>query len=245
VPTSQPRNGKQYKEPTGLWITVEGYNTILAGQFPTSHVIARSSDLWCAEPRVGLACDHESRTAQEGKLYSPQYVRLKEGVSLVTGMEGVPENWTLPSLLTFGGEGRMAYCNHSNDPLPLPVAPTDAIRQSSKFTVTLLTPLHLSEEQNCHKHPLPGEEFPGLSGSRIVSACVGKPIQIGGWNSLDRKPLPLRAYLPAGSTWFCEASQKTISGILNMHGQYVGERTQYGLGQIALGVWPPKNGDTQ
>lgn len=146
--------------------------------------------------------------------------------------------------MTFGGEGRMAYCDSSTSPLPLPTAPTDSIQQSLQFTVTLLTPLFLpADASGRHKHPLPGDVLPGLSGSRVVSAWVGKPIQIGGWNSLHREPLPLRAYLPAGSTWFCETKLEAIDAILDMHGKCIGDQTQHGLGQIALGAWSQPNGE--
>lgn len=242
-PQRPSEDGKQFKEPVGLWITVDGYNQLLSGQRPTPTSLVRSADLWSSEPRVGLARDHQTRMAEEGKLYSPQYIRLKKDVSLTVAVEGVPDDWSLPSLVTFGGEGRMAYCDSSTDPLPLPAVAADSIRTSLQFTVTLLTPLYLNDESNIQTHPLPDQALPNLAGSRIVSACVGKPIQIGGWNSLDREPLPLRGFLPAGSTWFCEAKPESINDILDMHGKWIGDRTQYGLGQIALGAWPQLNGE--
>lgn len=239
----QIQKSQTIQEPQDCWMTVEGYEIVLRGKLPPSESVVHADNLWKAEPRVGLARDHETRLAEDGKLYSPHYVRLKDGVRLVTGVTGVPEGWLLPGLVSFGGEGRMAYCDGDETPLPLPNVPVEIIRETRKFTATLLTPLSLPEESSGYcQHPLPGTELPGLSGSRIVSASVGKPLQIGGWNSLERKPLPLRAYLPAGSTWFCEADATAIDGILNGHGKYLGERTQYGFGQIALGLWPSPHG---
>ncbi len=244
APQLPAEEGYQFKEPAGMWITVDGYNQLLCGEVPVSASIVRSADLYCSEPRVGLARDHQTRMAEEGKLYSPQYVRLEKEVSLAVGVQGVPDDWTLPSLVTFGGESRMAYCDSRTSPLPLPTAPADAIRQSYQFTVTLLTPLFLpADDSGRHRHPLPGDVLPRLSGSWIVSACVGKPIQIGGWNSLHREPLPLRAYLPTGSTWFCKTQEDAVDAILDMHGKHIGDQTQYGLGQIALGAWPRPNGE--
>jgi CRISPR-associated protein Cmr3 len=243
-PLQSAENGIQLKQPTGLWITADGYSAILSGRLPKPDTIVRSTDLWKREPRVGLARHHETRTAEEGKLYSPQYVRLSKDVSLAVAVQGIPANWTFPRLTTFGGEGRMAYCDNSETPLRLPAVPTEAIRESLQFSVTLLTPLFLpADALGGHKHPLPGDVLPGMSGLRIVSGVIGKPIQVGGWNSLHREPLPLRAYLPAGSTWFCEAKQEAIDNLLEKHGAFIGDRTKYGFGQIALGTWPRNIGD--
>ena len=131
------------------------------------------------------------------------------------------------------------------DELPLPQSPVDMIRESNRFTVSLLSPLCLPTDSSGRLSlPLPGECFPGVAGATIVSACVGKPVQIGGWNSLKREPLPLIPYLPAGSTWFCEADPAALDSILALHGRHIGERTPYGFGQIALGAWPQETGDT-
>ncbi len=244
VPVRSSGQRRQLKDPTGLWITAEGYNQILRGRMPNASTLSRPDHLWKTEQRVGLARDHDRRAAEEGALYSPEYVRLQRGVELALMVEGIPENWVLPDLIALGGESRMAHCDSRADELPLPQMPVDMIRESNRFTVSLLSPLCLPKDSSGWlTPPMPGQCFPGLTGSTIVSACVGKPIHIGGWNSLNREPLPLTPCLPAGSTWFCEADPTTLDSIFGLHGRHVGERTQYGFGQIALGAWPQATGD--
>jgi CRISPR-associated protein Cmr3 len=246
VPLDQVQASGQLKEPTGLWVTAEGYSRILRGAFPDPETLFRSSNLWRIEPRVGLARDHVTRAAEEGKLYSPGYVRLRQNVKLAVAVEGIPDDWALPELTPFGGESRLAYCESHQTPLPLPVAPADQIRDSQRFTVSLLSPLFLSTNGTGRcSHPEPGEVLHSLAGSRIISACVGKPIRIGGWNSVHREPEPLCAYLPFGSTWFCEVARADLlDSILEMHGKTIGDRKPHGLGQIAIGAWPTNTGDT-
>ena len=236
----------QLKEPTGLWITTEGYSEILRGRMPNAGTLSRPDHLWKTERRVGLARDHDRRAAKEGELYSPEYVRLQRGVELRIAVEGIPEDWVLPDLIAFGGESRMAHCESQSGELPLPQSPDDLIRDSNHFTVILLTTLCLPKASSGRPvSPMPGESFPGLMDSAIVSACVGKPVYIGGWNSLNREPLPLTPCLPAGSIWFCEAHRTALDSILRLHGRHVGERTEFGFGQIALGAWPQEIGDTK
>jgi len=76
----------------------------------------------------------------------------------------------------------------------------------------------------------------GLPG-KIVTACVGKPQPIGGWDSLNHEPLPLRPHLPAGSTWFMEADVSQHDAIVARHGQHIGEHQAWGYGQILIGTW--------
>jgi len=244
VPINSSSSHGQLKEPASLWITAEGYNQILFGRMPDAGTLFRPDQLWKTERRVGLARDHDRRAAEEGKLYSPEYVRLQRGVELVLVVEGLPEDWSLPDLIALGGESRMAHCESRVEEFPLPQSPVDTIRASNCLTISLLTPLWMARDSSGQvTPPMPGQCFPGVAGSTIVSACVGKPISIGGWNSLNREPLPLTPCLPAGSIWFCEANPTALDSILTLHGRHVGERTQYGFGQIALGAWPQETGD--
>jgi len=123
VPIKSKSQRGQLKEPTGLWVTAAGYSRILRGEMPDAETLVPSSALWKTEQRVGLARNHDRRAADEGALYSPEYVRLLRGVELATVVEGVPTDWKFPDLLAFGGESRMAACESRADELPLPQLP--------------------------------------------------------------------------------------------------------------------------
>ncbi|WP_437207040.1 type III-B CRISPR module-associated Cmr3 family protein [Planctomicrobium sp. SH664] len=245
VPQSHSKEGL-LKEPVGVWVTVNGYSRILRGEYPEQSSLFHSDQLWKTESRVGLARDHNSRAAKDGELYSPSFIRLHKEVKLATWVDGIPDDWTIPDLNAFGGESRLAHCETAKSERPLPDLPVKKISESGRFTVSLLTPLLLPATSTGQQtHPQPGEMLHSLSGAKIVSACIGKPIRIGGWNSVHREPEPLQAYLPAGSTWFCElARPDALDSLLKMHGQTIGDRKPHGLGQIAIGAWPTSKGDT-
>lgn len=244
VPLNHPKE-RQLKEPAGMWVTVEGFSRILRGESPQQNSLFHSNQLWKIESRVGLARDHSSRSAKEGELYSPSFVRLHKDVELAVWVDGIPDDWTIPNLNTFGGESRLAHSEIEKAERPLPEVPTEKIQESGRFTVSLLTPFLLpSTATGQQTHPHPEDTLHSLSGTKIVSACIGKPIRIGGWNSVHREPEPLLAYLPAGSTWFCELTRPdALDSLLKMHGQTIGDRKPHGLGQIAIGAWPTSKGD--
>ena len=222
-------------------LTRPGLEAVLRGKRPAATTdVVPSSELWSDEPRIGLERDRTTRTAQEGMLYSTRHVRLTRGVSLGAQIAGVPEDWTLPfgRLVPLGGESRLAECQkwHIDPYLDVPLAEIAANR---RMTVVALSPLDLDEDVYLGRQPIVA-----LGGARVVSACLSRPQRIGGWDSLARRPLPLRSVLPPGSVLFCEGAEpgsfrgvteavEANNGVLK-----IGARQQSGFGLVALGIWP-------
>ena len=85
-----------------------------------------------------------------------------------------------------------------------------------------------------------------LGNARVVSACLDRPQQVGGWDSLERRPLPLRPVLPPGSTLFCELGEpERFREAVSAGGGLarVGRRREWGFGLVAPGVWPAAKED--
>jgi CRISPR-associated protein Cmr3 len=82
----------------------------------------------------------------------------------------------------------------------------------------------------------PGGVVDGLAG-HVVSACIGKPVLIGGWDSLKRAPKALEPYLPVGSTLFMQASESELQTITQQQRKHIGEKTNWGYGQVLIGRW--------
>lgn len=228
LPTDE-RSGLKPAE--SAWVTRAGLTNILAGRLPAVDAISQPPDLWRTESRVGLKREEATLTVGEGDLYSPAYVRLCKGVALGLALSGVPTGMNgLPNLFPLGGESRLAQCDLWNsDALPpAPDAGTLAPDASGqvRFIVVLLTPGKVPATQS------------SIENAEVVSACMGRPLLIGGWDSLRRESLPLEPFLPAGSVWFCRAAVDTVRQVLCRHGGWIGEYTRHGFGQIAIGRWP-------
>lgn len=234
------------KEPRNLWLSAEGWKAVLRGKAPSRKHLRANNELWSLERRVGLVRDDQNKTTEEGALYSPGYVRLNKDVALSMAADGIPEDWEIPTRYILGGESRMAIADIRDEAFELPDAPVEAIVDSGKVTVTFITPALFEQavvEQDLVPGKLLGEWNVGaLKDAELVSACVGKPVYIGGWNSLKNKPMRLRAYLPPGSTWFVDVEgfsrDRRRQLVDNLHGEKLGGRTAYGHGQVLLGTWP-------
>ena len=214
----------------GCWLTRAGLEDVLRGTVPPRTEVESSRCLWSEEPRIGLKRDRSTRTAEEGMLYSTRHVRPMRGVSLGVRVAGVPADWALPfgRLVSLGGETRLAECREwrAEPALAIPKAEIEA---SGRVMIIALSPLDLDPRA------VPGN-------ARTVSACLDRPQRIGGWDSLARRPLPLRCVLPPGSVLFCTTTEprRFIEAVIRRDGDgwpHMGARQRWGFGLVALGSW--------
>ena len=83
---------------------------------------------------------------------------------------------------------------------------------------------------------------PGASPSWTETTCIGSSSLVhGGWDSLARRPLPVRSVLPPGSVLFCETQDpepftETVAAGGGV--AHIGSRMESGFGLVAVGVWP-------
>ena len=219
------------------WLTVAGVNAALRGELPPVGERECSRNLWSVEPRIGLALDRSTGTAQEGMLYSVNHVRPTFDIGLGARIDGLPADWSIPfgDLVSLGGEGRLAECREWDAGCAVE-APLESILADRRVAIIALSPLDIGADVCLGRQPLED-----LGHARVVSASLDRPQRVGGWNSLARRPLPLRSVLPAGSVLFCEIEdpggfeQAAASGTDVVR---LGRRREWGFGLAAMGVWP-------
>ncbi len=224
-----------WKSAGGVWLTSAGMRAALNGQAPAPDTLIARDSLWSLEARVGIARDSTTRTTGEGALYSPRHVRLADGVGLGLWMQGLSRD-AMERLLrqphAVGGESRSAWITPVLNPPELVSLPDALYRHGEKlcYTLTVLTPLPLAEA------PRSGGRLPGVPG-QVVSACLPRPLTLGGWDSVKRRPLPLRPHLAPGGVLFMQADTADEGVIRELHGTCIGERAAWGYGLILIGIW--------
>lgn len=229
--------------PEDVWLTAEGYSDLLAGRLPSQDAVWTQKALWKTEQRIGLQLQPGKRSAKEGQLYSPSYIRPTRNTALGVQLDikGVDEGWPLPNRMPLGGEHRLANLESCEfQPLEL----SADIHGTRTLTITFLTPARLDtdtlKEQIKPGGEL-GEGFGPLAGAKLISVASDKPVYIGGWNSVERRPMDLKPYLAPGTTLFVEVPEGRIDAL--SPGLKLGQRTAYGFGEIAIGTW--NDGGTQ
>lgn len=237
LPPKGWENAKDARPAHDWWLTADGLAKVLAGDtldddFVQSHTV-NAADLWAKEPRIGLEMSADSRTAVRGRLYAPTHVRLRDDVGLGIAVSGLPDNWKKPaSTVPLGGEHRFAHVEPGG---ASPAAPSlSAFNNDGDgnqlVSITLLSPARVDKDWL-----KPGKLPNGKA--EILSACLGDVLPIGGWNSHgeNRGPLPLKAFLPAGSCWFL----RMPSGALPQLPPFLGVAADnaHGFGHYALGTF--------
>jgi CRISPR-associated protein Cmr3 len=217
-----------------------------------------SRELWEGEIRVGIELSGR-RTAEEGKLYTLEFIRLNSrptaplGFLLkVTGLEGLalPER----GLLALGGESRgagyevvpeEALAEDFRD-LIRGEALKERLKGQRRFKLYLATPglfrkgwlPDCLQEQN--------GQYVGQIDSlriRLVAAAVSKAVAVGGWDLVHNRPRLLRRAVPAGSVYFLEvdgpldaADVQRLLDAFHFQSLSSAEDGQAGFGLALLGV---------
>jgi CRISPR-associated protein Cmr3 len=230
-----PVSGEGWKQARTTWLSGHALEAVLRGEPPSLAELVAQDDLWVREARVGIARNEQTRTTDEGALYSPQHVRLQTAVGLGLWTSGLPRD-ALDRLVQtshpLGGESRSAWITQVQNEPVWPAMPQTLHRHGDElhYSVIVLSPLSLAEP------PLPNQSVPGLPGS-LVSACLPRPLMLGGWDSLKRQPLALKPHLALGSVLFMRAKVTDEAAVRALHGTCIGARPAWGYGLVAIGTW--------
>lgn len=242
IPVANTGHSEKLVPANDRWLSLAGLKDVLQGKLPAVNDVVADGELWSEERRVGLERDRSTRTALEGQLYSARHIRVTGGVGIGVGVRGIPSAWQLAfdRHIPLGGESRTTR-GQRWDPNISIAGPHVALANTAKVTMISLTPLDL------HERVRPGmtllDEHGGV---RVISACIDRPLRIGGWSSVNKGPLPLRSVLAPGSVLFCEAHEpERLAAALEQAGGLlrVGERKRWGFGLITLGTWTENDKD--
>jgi CRISPR-associated protein Cmr3 len=217
---------KDHSLTEGGWLAEPDMLRYLSGQLGDFGGLLKDDDLYTLEDRPGVALDANRRTNRERHFYHAQFIRPHEGVGLLVGanMEIFQQD---TGFVTIGGESRVGRFEQ----VP---APTQNLHTTTRgnLRVVLLTPAYFSGGWQ----PAKGDWSSWAGGGQLVSAALGKPQRISGWDVANNRAKPLRHYLPAGSVFFFEGAE--------WQGQSFTETPTnepdfgaIGFGQVAIGTW--------
>lgn len=257
-----PEDKIAYKGLEQTWITSDGWRQLLAGEIPVKENIFKAKELFSNEARLGIARTNASRSVIEGKLYQTQHLRLKDDVTIELDLKGLDEKLVekLPQqgneILRLGGEGRMAALGKKSQYLPLPGLIADK-QPLKKIIIHFVTPAYFNgklfpeklndteaskdfftEMLDTNGQTIWEGELKGIK-LIIEAAVIGKVHREGGWDMQKHEPRTVKSYIPAGSAWFCRVVAEIPGKDLleKLHGQSIGAETEWGRGQILIGLW--------
>jgi len=232
-----------------LWVHAEGAGEELKDKMLTDNGLfwylhgdvgmqpQETRNLYSREIRVGIELNPGRSTAQEGRLYMAEFIRLnrekRTGFLLRINAERLKEILDKEPLLSsgimvLGGERRAAHyepAELANSTFQELISPDgqrykklmEAVKNTRlngkyRFKLYLASPAIFANgwlpDFITDRTKLEGK-IDGLQ-IRLVTAAVGKPLAIGGWDLAKRAPKPLLKAVPPGSVYFFELLQGEV-----------------------------------
>ena len=242
---------------SGLLLSAGGWRRYLSGQNVEADQVVRSSDLWHAEPRIGIALDASRGAAADGALFTSENVvfvkREHSGggecaLASTAGFLAEVTGATLldSALLRFGGDGHAATATRVE--VDVPTVDCGAVAQAGRCRLILTTP-GLFERgwlptgvSGADKEDL-RFKLHGVEG-RLVCAAVPRAETISGFDVAARRPKPAQRVAPAGSVYWLDDLQGSVADLRNLADRGLWSvpvenpvRRAEGFNRVALGLY--------
>jgi CRISPR-associated protein Cmr3 len=257
LPKSQEGGYKNFEQ---SWVSSDGLHELLNGKVPDSKDIVKLDELLTVESRLGIARNNATRSVIEGQLYQTRHIRIKDDVAIELDILSLDERLAKcfepdqNEIVRLGGEGRMAALTVKPNRTAMPFIKTNT-KPINKIIIHFVSaadfdgqmfPKEFKEIKENDKTVHWQGTLNGIE-LRIEAAVIGKVHREGGWDMKEHKPRAVKSYIPAGSAWFCSVVDNSLSGaelVQALHEKCIGEEQQWGRGQILIGQWVDKQGDT-
>ena len=209
-------SAKQEKPSSGVYLRSTGLQDHLTGKLPGDAAQVAAGHLFRRDPRLGIGLNADSRTAQEGLIYTTEGFAFGPGAAdegkaspfastgFLVGMEGVADVLPFQGSLRLGGDGRSAHYQRVEFKPPV----VANLAANKRFRLVLQSPAlfcqgwlpdGVVQEDGLYK--LRGAGFT----ARLACAAIGRREVVSGWDLHGWKPKPAQAAAPAGSVyWFDE-----------------------------------------
>lgn len=212
--------------PDDNFLEVQGLLNYLRGLENLS--IKDAQDLWGSEFQVGIEKNAQG-TAEIGKIYSVEFVRLKElrkekdswelfAPGFLVNFRGVAEQYLKSEgFLALGGESRAARYEKIADPQIEKLneliegkflsSLSRGLASSNRFKIYLAAPAIFNNGWYPDFLEAVGSELIGEKDGlkfKLISASINKPTTVSGWDVARNRPRPAVKAVPGGSVYHFE-----------------------------------------
>ncbi len=242
-------------ESAGGWLTERGMQRYLENTadshksfFQPQEVIEGSKvreHIFDREERTGIARDRARRSVKEGLLYSIEYIRMKEGTGLFCKLSGTN---LLPNSgqISLGGDRRPAYYRPAQASKLNSEKIKAQIISTKRFKLVLTAPaLFVNGWYPKWIDPQTGQGSRDKVRVKLISAALGKPVGIGGFDLVKQHPKPIHRFVPPGSVYFFELIEGDVDTVFQVFNeksisediQTFPQTAKQGFGYSLIGGW--------
>lgn len=203
--------------------------------------VKNTNDIFYYEMRVGIGIDSTTNITKKGLLYTMGVVRLQNEWSLCAVIENLsllPES----GFIKFGGANRVCeYSKLPEDPFKYYFAEVEKIKnfieKNKKFKIVLLTPALFNQGWISDKFDSSFQMQIDAVKIKLISATIGRPDNISGWDLAKNKAKPLRKLVPAGSVYYFELLEGDVDELFEKLNfvNFSDENSNFGFGLTLIG----------
>lgn len=236
-PLWPPHGARQDEPPESGWLDKTALEQYLQG-----NDFSIIQDLSGEELRLGIALEGDTKRPRPRMLYNTAFLRLNSRSGSRYGLLARVEADDLPErgCLQLGGEGRSALFEKvAENDLDLIFSPPGAPK-TTQILLLLLTPAWFKDgwqslNANQWTHIL------GKPVKRLVTAALGRPLYLGGWDLANPGHKSMLACFPPGSTFYLELeTPSSLQDLQDIAFTQSPTSTLYqdiGFGRVAVGLW--------
>lgn len=167
-----------------------------------------------SEYKIGIGMDKGFRSSKEGELYRLEWKRLTN-MLFVLSFSGLDTSaFKERGMIKVGGEAKAAQYTKADEEIK--VKPPDFSNGENRFKVVLSTPAIFKNgwiPQWLDKNTLQGI-YNGVK-VKLLTAAIGKPVYVGGFDIKKSLPKPMYRAVPAGSVYYFELLEGAMSGAVS------------------------------
>jgi CRISPR-associated protein Cmr3 len=210
-----PDNQQEVESVQDGLISVSNFKQYLEGGLQEAK-IQKISDFAQVEPKIGVGRDDNTNAAADSMLYRVGMRRMN-GFEMIAELKLPKEDFQHEAtFIKLGAEGKIASFSDKGrmDALKLDKATIDL--QAGQFKLYLATPAIFKKGWQ-----------PDLAGfgiqADLITAAVGKPGHIGGFDMANRSPKPMYKAVPAGSVYYYRTKESVEDVLEKLQGESVSD----------------------
>lgn len=201
-------HGRESLKVVSGYITRAGLHTFLEGGVPGNQDLKSKENIYAIDRRVGIGIDADRKTVDEGMIYTPGMLALKDGVAFcaeLTGLHALIEPLCQQGvLMKFGGEGKYVEISAHKEPF----WPSVSLGTGDGRLLLLTTPAWFN---GWKPHNL-----------KCIAASVSRPEGVSGWDLAQGGPKPNRFMVPAGTVYFLPKDAHTPQSLVEHYDASIG-----------------------
>lgn len=215
-----------------FWMSELDLADYLKGDISNFEKLLKRENLFELEPKIGIARERFTRCSKDGNLYRVGMLRLKEGVSIYVDFEGLE---LAEDFFRLGGEGKFVEVKRIEKKLEIPLPEIT----NNRFVLYLSTHAIFKEGwlpewigENGLERKIHGTSIK----VKLLTAAIGKPVYIGGFDIAKGEPKPMYKAVPGGSVYYFEILDGNVDDLKKIHGRSISDvYSEQGFGVCYVG----------